>query len=76
MADDFTSPPKEDVPLKSIFPGFKLAIIGSGGNHANHYTAEDDRWNDVDRENRRTRRKTCPSATLSTANNALRELGP
>jgi hypothetical protein len=26
------------------------------------------RWNDIDRENRRTRRKTCPSATLSTTN--------
>jgi hypothetical protein len=25
-------------------------------------------WNDIDRENRRTRRKTCPSATLSTTN--------
>jgi hypothetical protein len=26
------------------------------------------RWNDTDRGNRRTRRKTCPSATLSTTN--------
>jgi hypothetical protein len=26
------------------------------------------RWNDIDRGNRRTRRKTCPSATLSTTN--------
>jgi hypothetical protein len=25
-------------------------------------------WNDINRENRRTRRKTCPSATLSTTN--------
>jgi hypothetical protein len=26
------------------------------------------RWNDIDRGNRKTRRKTCPSATLSTTN--------
>jgi hypothetical protein len=26
------------------------------------------RWNDIDRGNRRTRRKACPSATLSTTN--------
>jgi hypothetical protein len=26
------------------------------------------RWNDIDGENQRTRRKTCPSATLSTTN--------
>jgi hypothetical protein len=32
------------------------------------YEFEERRWNDTDRGNRRTRRKTCPSATLSTTN--------
>jgi hypothetical protein len=33
------------------------------------------RWNDIDRENRRTRRKTCPSSTLSTTNPTWIDMG-
>jgi hypothetical protein len=33
-------------------------------------------WNDTDRENWRTPRKTCPSATLSTTNPTWTDLGP
>jgi hypothetical protein len=33
------------------------------------------RWNDTDRGNQRTRRKTCPSATLSTINSTRTDLG-
>jgi hypothetical protein len=33
------------------------------------------RWNDIDKENRRTRRKTCPSFTLSTTNSTWIDAG-
>jgi hypothetical protein len=33
------------------------------------------RWKDIDRENLRTRRKTCPSATLSTTNPTWIDMG-
>jgi hypothetical protein len=32
------------------------------------YEYREPKWNDIDRKNQRTRRKTCPSATLSTTN--------
>jgi hypothetical protein len=33
------------------------------------------RWKDIDRENLRTRRKTCPSATFSTTNPTWIDMG-
>jgi hypothetical protein len=39
------------------------------------YEYGEPRWNDIDRGNRITRRKTCPSATLSTTNSAWTDPG-
>jgi hypothetical protein len=39
------------------------------------YERGEPRWNDTDRENRRTRRETCPSGILSTTNHTWTDLG-
>jgi hypothetical protein len=39
------------------------------------YEYGEPRWNDVDRENRKTQRKTCSSCTLSTTNSTWTDLG-
>jgi hypothetical protein len=40
------------------------------------YEYGEPQWHDTDRGNRRTRRKTCPSATLSTTNPTWTDPGP
>jgi hypothetical protein len=49
---------------QSWMPAFMLAYYV----FPRWYEFGERRWNDIDGENRKTRRKTCPSATLSTTN--------
>jgi hypothetical protein len=50
----------------------KLPIVHPPGNTI---VNTEQRWNDTNRENRRTRRKTCPSATLSNTDPTWTALG-